>query len=68
MFFLRVAKTLELERIKVNRKKVARLVRLMALIPCGTHYKYKSYSKKYSKEECPNLLNQIFKADAKNKI
>ena len=25
-------------------------------------------SKKYSKEECPNLLNQIFKADAKNKI
>lgn len=37
-------------------------MRLMALIPCETRYRYKS------KEECPNLLNQIFKADAKNKI
>lgn len=43
-------------------------MRLMALIPYGTRYRYKNYSKKYSKEECPNLLNQIFKADAKNKI
>lgn len=40
----------------------------MALLPCETHYRYKNYSKKYSKEECLNLLNQIFKADAKNKI
>ncbi|WP_427042739.1 IS3 family transposase (plasmid) [Fusobacterium sp. SB021] len=65
---LRIVKTLELKKIKVNRKRVARLMRLMALIPCGTRYRYKNYSKKYSKEECPNLLNQIFKADAKNKI
>ena len=66
--FLRIAKTLELKGIKVNRKRVARLMRLMALIPCGTRYRYKNYSKKYSKEEYPNLLNQIFKADVKNKI
>ena len=65
---LRIAKTLELKEFKVNRKRVARLIRLMALLPCETHYRYKNYSKKYSKEECLNLLNQIFKADAKNKI
>ena len=65
---LRIVKTLELKGIKVNRKRVTRLMRLMALIPYGTRYRYKNYSKKYSKEECPNLLNQIFKADAKNKI
>ena len=65
---LRIAKTLELKGIKVNRKRVARLMQLMALTPCGTRYRYKNYSKKYSKGEYPNLLNQIFKADTKNKI
>lgn len=61
---LRIVKTLELGGIKVNRKRVTRLMRLIALIPYGTRCRYKNYSKK----ECPNLLNQIFKADAKNKI
>ena len=65
---LGIVKSLELKGIKVNRKRVTRLMRLMALIPYGTRYRYKNYSKKYSKEECPNLLNPIFKADAKNKI
>nr|WP_293960922.1 IS3 family transposase [uncultured Fusobacterium sp.] len=38
---LRIAKTLELKGIKVNRKRVARLMRLIALILCGTRYRYK---------------------------
>ena len=33
--FLRIAKTLELKGIKVNRKRVARLMWLMALISYG---------------------------------
>ena len=66
--FLRIAKTLELKGIKVNRKRVARLMRLMALILCGTRYRYKNYSKKYSKEECPNLLIRYLKLMPKTKF
>ena len=43
---LRIVKTLELKGIKVNRKRVTRLMRLMALIPYGTRYRYKNIRKK----------------------
>ena len=42
-------------------------MRLMALYPKGCRYGYKKYGKSTT-EGNPNLLNQIFKADGKNKI
>ena len=65
---LRISKVLEQNGIKVNRKRVARLMRLMGLYSKGSQYKYKKYHRNNSKEEHANLLNQIFKASDKNKI
>lgn len=64
---LRIAKVLELQGLHVNRKRISRLMRLMALYPKGCRYGYKKYGKSTT-EGNPNLLNQIFKADGKNKI
>lgn len=52
----------------INRKRVARLMREMRLWPKGTRYRYKNYNKKSNAVERPNLLNQVFQADTKNKI
>lgn len=65
---LRISKVLEQKGIKVNRKRVARLMRLLGLSPKGTRYRYKKYNQNVQGVEHPNLLNQIFKADEKNKI
>lgn len=65
---LRISKVLEQQGLKVNRKRVARLMRLMGLCTKGTRYRYKKYNQKVQGVEHPNLLNQIFKADGKNKI
>lgn len=65
---MRIAKVLEIQGLKVNRKRVSRLMRLMGLCPKGTNYKYKKYNQQNKHEEHPNLLNRIFKANAKNKI
>ena len=54
---LRITKVLEQNGIKVNRKRVARLMRMMNLSPKGTNYKYKRYHQNHSKEEHANLLN-----------
>lgn len=43
-------------------------MREMSLIPKGTSYKYKKYIMKNRGEERPNLLNQVFLTDTKNKI
>lgn len=43
-------------------------MREMNLCPKGTRYNYKKYSMKNRGEERPNLLNQMFLTDAKNKI
>lgn len=59
---LRITKVLEQKEIKVNRKRVAKLIRIMNLSPKGTNHKYKRYHQNNSKEELANLLNQIFKA------
>lgn len=65
---MRIAKVLEIQGLKVNRKRVSRLMRLMGLCPKGTNYKYKKNNQQNKHEEHPNLLNRIFKANAKNKI
>ena len=43
-------------------------MRELKLYPKGTRYKYKNYNKKTNSIERPNLLNQMFYADKKNKI
>jgi putative transposase len=43
-------------------------MREMNLYPKGTRYNYKKYNLKNRGEEKPNLLNQMFLTDAKNKI
>lgn len=43
-------------------------MRELKLWPKGTRYKYKHYNRKSNAVERPNLLNQIFQTDGKNKI
>lgn len=65
---LRISKTLEQKGITVNRKRVSMLMRNMKLFAKGSRYRYKHYNQKSSTIERPNLLNQIFQTDGKNKI
>ena len=50
---MRIAKVLEIQGLKVNRKRVSRLMRLMGLCPKGTNYKYKKYNQQNKHEEHP---------------
>lgn len=65
---IRISKVLSTKGIHVNRKRVARLMRELKLYPKGTRYRYKNYNKKTHSVERPNLLNQMFYTDKKNKI
>ncbi|NEW04325.1 IS3 family transposase [Bacillus megaterium] len=65
---LRVTKVLEKKGIKVNRKRVGKLMREMNLYAKGSRYRYKRYNKKSPSIERPNLLNQVFHTDGRNKI
>jgi putative transposase len=65
---VRIAKCLEQKEIHVNRKRVSRLMRNMKLYPRGSRYRYKRYNQTTNAVERPNLLNQIFESDGRNKI
>lgn len=65
---IRISKVLKQKGISVNRKRVAKLMRNMSLVPKGTRYRYKRYNQKSSSIERPNLLNQSFQTDGRNKI
>ncbi|OZV11714.1 hypothetical protein CIW83_13780 [Tissierella sp. P1] len=65
---IRIGKVLEQRGIHVNRKQISRLMHEMNLCPKGTRYSYKKYNQKNRGEERPNLLNQMFVTDTKNKI
>ncbi|WP_420792438.1 IS3 family transposase [Bacillus cereus] len=54
--------------IKVNRKRVGKLMCQMKLYAKGSRYRYKRYNKKSPSIERPNLLNQVFQTDQRNKI
>lgn len=45
-----------------------KLMRNMKLLPKDTRYRYKRYNQNSSSIERPNLLNQTFKTDGRNKI
>ena len=65
---IRIGKVLNERGIHANRKRISRLMREMNLCPKGTRYNYKRYNLKNRGEERPNLLNQMFLTDEKNKI
>ncbi|WP_206869370.1 IS3 family transposase [Clostridium zeae] len=65
---IRIRKVLNERGIYANRKRISRLMREMNLCPKGTRYNYKKYNLRNRGEERPNLLNQMFLTDAKNKI
>ncbi|WP_141525796.1 IS3 family transposase [Bacillus pseudomycoides] len=65
---LRITKVLEKKGIEVNRKRVGKLMRQMKLYAKGSRYRYKRYNKKSPSIERPNLLNQVFQTDRRNKI
>jgi putative transposase len=65
---IRISKALEQRGITVNRKRVAKLMRNMKLVPRGTRYRYKRYNQESSSIERPNLLNQVFKTDEKTRF
>ena len=65
---IRISKVLQQKGINVNHKRVLRLMRKMQLIPKGTRYRYKQYNQERGTVERPNLLNQLFQTNDKNKI
>jgi len=65
---VRIARDLEKRGIKVNRKRVSRLMREMKLYAKGSRYRYKNYNKQSTTIERPNLLNQVFHTDRRNKV
>lgn len=64
---MRIAKTLKKQGVFISRPKVARLMRTMNLYAKGTRYHYRKYNRTTC-EGRPNLLNQVFKAEGKNRI
>jgi len=65
---IRIAKVLKQKGIHVNRKRVSRLMRNMKIFSKGCRYHYKHYNYKVNAVERPNLLNQVFESDGRNKI
>lgn len=65
---LRISRALGKIGIIANRKRVSKLMRNMKLYPKGTRYRYKRYNQESTLIERPNLLNQSFHTDARNKI
>ncbi len=64
----RIAKVLDHKGIHVSRKRVSSLMRNMKLLSKGFRYLYKQHNQKVNTVERPNLLNQVFESDGRNKI
>ena len=64
----RITQTLNIRGIRVNRKRVSRLMRLMNLTAKGTRKHYKNYNQKKDSLDLPNLLNQAFITTSINKV
>lgn len=65
---IRITKVLNSQGIQINRKRVGKLMHKMGLYAKGSRYKYKYFNKKGPSIDRPNLLNQVFQTNAKNKI
>lgn len=65
---IRIAKVLDQKGIHINRKRVSRLMRNIKLFSRGYRYYYKHYNQKINAVERPNLPNQVFESNGRNKI
>lgn len=63
----RIKRYLSKENLCVSRRRITRLMHENQLVAKGCRYHYKKYNKQ-NKSEKPNLINQIFKTKAKNKV
>ena len=64
----RIQKVLEQRGVKVNAKRVCRLMSEHGLIAKGTRKFYRYQANKTDYEEKENILNQVFRASEKNQI
>jgi len=64
----RIAHSLQDEGIKVNRKRIEKLMRSMGLYAKGARRAYKNYNKKHSNRACANVLQQDFTQGHWNKL
>lgn len=64
----RIARVLHDRGILTNTKRIGKLMHLMGLYAKGSRYKYKHYNRKGPSLSRPNLINQVFKATAPNKV
>ena len=65
---VRITKVLHNTGIMPNTKRVGILMHLMGLYAKGRRYKYKHYNRIGASLSRPNVINQIFKATAPNKV
>ncbi|PNM84345.1 IS3 family transposase [Streptococcus sp. FDAARGOS_146] len=65
---VRITQELYRQGIKVNRKRVGRLLHKLCLYAKGSRYKYKYYNRRRSSLTRPNLINQCFQTKGKNEI
>ena len=65
---LRISLALGDEGIKVNHKRCGRIMRNLGLYAKGTRRTYRRYHRKTDNKERPNLLNQVFESDGRNRI
>ena len=64
----RIQKVLEQRHIKVNPKRISRLMSEHGLIAKGTRKSYHYQPNKKAYDEKENILNQVFTANEKNKV
>ena len=64
----RIGLVLEKMNIKVNVKRITKIMSNNGLIAKGSRKKYRHYPNKKQYEEKENILNRVFKAQCKNKI
>ena len=64
----RIACALKDEGFKVNRKRVVKLMRRMGLFAKGARRAYRNYNKHHSNRAYPNVLQQDFTIDGRNKV
>ena len=64
----RIQKVLLQRNIKVNEKRVSRIMSEQGLIAKGSRKPYRYYPNRTQYEERENILNQVFTANEKNKV
>ena len=64
----RIQMILERQGVKVNHKRVSKLMSANGLVAKGTRKTYRKVKKGTPYEEKENILNRVFAADARNKV